>query len=98
MLFTFHSNDNSKYYYIEDTIYTHDKTISKNIINSNDIKKNTIDLIKRTDSHLKFSHDYLIISPFDKKLISSRKFVDADAHLVFKNSDYEVYKFNNYIR
>lgn len=98
MLFTFHSNDNSKYYYIEDTIYTHDKTISKNIINSNDIKKNTSDLIRRADSHLKFSHDYLIISPFDKKLISSRKFVDADAYLVFKNSDYEVYKFNNYIR
>jgi len=95
-LFTFHTDDNTKDYYIEDTIYTHDKIITKNIISNDDIKKNIIDLVIRTDSDLKFSHDYLIISNFDRKFLkNNNKFIYANGHLVFQNSDYEVYKFNN---
>jgi hypothetical protein len=96
-LSTLHSDVTSKFYYIEDTIYTHDKVITKNAINNNDIKKKIVDLIKKTNSDLKFSHDYLVISAFDKELIK-KKFTKESTLLVFKNADYEVYKFNNYIK
>jgi hypothetical protein len=94
ILFTFNKDVNNKYYYIEETIYSQDKILSKKMIENHYIKNIIIDVIKKTNSDLKFSYDYLVTSDFDRNHISKNSLAASivnENKLIFENKIYKVY-------
>jgi hypothetical protein len=98
-LLTSLEHQNKKYIFLDHIIYHSLPELKARILKD----KEVMDFIKKSIAiddkpYLKYDHDYLLMSQFDKHLIKSQNLINnyiVDEELVFKNESFKLYELKN---